>query len=110
MTGKSPAKLGMYNYRPPNHPMHLRDSAVIIAEVLINPPYIKAMSLVDYELYDLSKDTGQTNNIFDSHPKATAYERMIDNKLQEVQKEGHYWKQLPEAEGLKKVKTEWVKY
>jgi len=72
--------------------------------------YIKSMSLADYELYDLSKDTGQINNIFDKHPKGTAYERMIDNKLREIQEEGYFWRQLPKAEGVKKVKTEWVKY
>lgn len=39
LTGKNPARLGMYNYRPPNHPMHLRDSEVTIAEVLHDQDY-----------------------------------------------------------------------
>ena len=39
LTGRSPARSGMYNYRPPNHPMHLRDSEVTIAEVLKDQGY-----------------------------------------------------------------------
>jgi len=34
LTGKSPALIGMYSYRPLNHPMHLRDEELTIAEVL----------------------------------------------------------------------------
>lgn len=39
LTGKSPAMIGMYNYRPPGHPMHLRDNEVTIAEVLQTQGY-----------------------------------------------------------------------
>lgn len=39
MTGRSPAVVGMYNYRPPNHPMHLRDEEVTISEVLREQNY-----------------------------------------------------------------------
>jgi arylsulfatase A len=39
MTGRSPAIVGMYNYRPPNHPMHLREEEVTIAEVLLEQNY-----------------------------------------------------------------------
>ena len=39
LTGISPAKLGMYSYRPVNHPMHLRNSEVTIAEVLKGEGY-----------------------------------------------------------------------
>ena len=39
LTGRSPARVGMYNYRPPNHPMHLRDGEVTIAEVLKDQGY-----------------------------------------------------------------------
>ncbi len=42
MTGRSPAVVGMYNYRPPNHPMHLRDEEVTIAEVLGDQNYSTA--------------------------------------------------------------------
>lgn len=39
MTGKSPAKVGMYSYRPPNHPMHLRESEQTLVEVLQQQQY-----------------------------------------------------------------------
>ena len=32
MTGKSPAKVGMYSYRPQNHPLHLLDHEITLAE------------------------------------------------------------------------------
>ena len=34
MTGKSPAKVGMYSYRPQNHPLHLLDQEITLAELL----------------------------------------------------------------------------
>ena len=34
MTGKSPAKVGMYSYRPQNHPLHLPDQEITLAELL----------------------------------------------------------------------------
>ena len=34
MTGKSPAKVGMYSYRPPEQPLHLPDQEVTLAELL----------------------------------------------------------------------------
>ena len=34
MTGKSPAKVGMYSYRPQNHPLHLPDEEITLAELL----------------------------------------------------------------------------
>ena len=72
--------------------------------------YIKKMSLVDFELYDLSKDIGQNENIIDAHSKSAFYKELINDKLQEIKVNGYYWEQLPEASGRKKVKTEWVKY
>ena len=39
LTGRSPAMVGMYNYRPPGHPMHLRNHEVTIAEVLQSQGY-----------------------------------------------------------------------
>ncbi|MCG6187365.1 sulfatase-like hydrolase/transferase [Maribellus maritimus] len=39
MTGRSPSRVGMYNYRPPKHPMHLRDSEITIAEILKEEHY-----------------------------------------------------------------------
>ncbi len=34
LTGRTPSRVGMYSYRPPNHPMHLRDEEITIAEIL----------------------------------------------------------------------------
>lgn len=39
LTGRSPAAVGMYSYRPPGHTMHLRDVEVTIAEVLKSQGY-----------------------------------------------------------------------
>ncbi len=39
MTGVVPARMGMYSYRPPNHPMHLPDEAVTVAEILKEAGY-----------------------------------------------------------------------
>ena len=39
LTGRSPAKVGMYNYMPPNHPMHLRGVEITIAEMLKKKAY-----------------------------------------------------------------------
>ena len=39
MTGKSPAKVGMYSYRPPHHPLHLPDQEVTLAELLKTKGY-----------------------------------------------------------------------
>ena len=39
MTGKSPAKVGMYSYRPPNHPLHLPNEEVTLAELLKTKGY-----------------------------------------------------------------------
>jgi hypothetical protein len=69
------------------------------------------MNLVDYELYDLSKDIGQTENIINEHSKTELYKNLIDDKLREIQLKGYNWEELPESSGPKKVKTEWrVKY
>jgi len=72
--------------------------------------YIKKMDLVDYELYDLSNDIGQVENIINDHFNTILYRGLINNKLREIQLRGYYWEELPEASGLKKVKTEWNKY
>lgn len=39
LTGRSPSRVGMYNYRPQAHPMHLRDSEITIAELLKEKNY-----------------------------------------------------------------------
>tara|TARA_B100000945_G_C20416698_1_gene615539 strand:+ start:843 stop:2240 length:1398 start_codon:yes stop_codon:yes gene_type:complete len=39
LTGKAPEKVGMYSYRPPNHPMHLPDEEITLAELLKDDGY-----------------------------------------------------------------------
>ena len=39
MTGKSPAKVGMYSYRPPRHPLHLPNQEETLAELLKRKGY-----------------------------------------------------------------------
>ena len=39
LTGRAPSRTGMFNYRPPDHPMHLRDEEITIAEVLKDVGY-----------------------------------------------------------------------
>ncbi len=39
LTGRSPSKVGMYNYMPANHPMHLKSEAITIAEIVKQKGY-----------------------------------------------------------------------
>ncbi len=39
LTGRTPSRVGMYSYRPPNHVMHLRDQEITIAEILKKQGY-----------------------------------------------------------------------
>jgi arylsulfatase A len=39
LTGRAPSRVGIYSYRPPAHPMHLRDEEITIAEVLSGAGY-----------------------------------------------------------------------
>jgi len=57
LTGKSPARLGIYSYRPPNHPMHLRDEEITIAEVLKKQDY-QTVHLGKWHLGCLPQDSG----------------------------------------------------
>ena len=72
--------------------------------------YIKNMDLVTYELYDLSTDEGQHNNIINSHPQSDYYKKIIDEKQIEIQENGYYWSTLPEPQGPTRLKTDWVPY
>ena len=39
LTGRAPSRTGIYSYRPPSHPMHLRDGEITLAEVLSKAGY-----------------------------------------------------------------------
>ena len=39
LTGKDPAKTGVYNYMPGGHPMHLRDEEITLAEIVKQKGY-----------------------------------------------------------------------
>lgn len=39
LTGRSPSKVGMYNYMPPKHPMHLKAEETTIAEIVQQKGY-----------------------------------------------------------------------
>lgn len=56
LIGKSPSKIGMYNYRPEGHPMHLRDNEVTIAEVLQGEGY-KTAHFGKWHLGSLPQDS-----------------------------------------------------
>jgi arylsulfatase A len=72
--------------------------------------YIKSMDLVDYELYNLTDDPGQYQNLIGTDSNADRYIRIINQKLSEIQSSGYEWEQLPEASGNKRLKTDWVRY
>ncbi len=72
--------------------------------------YIRTMDLVEYELYNLTQDQGQNDNLIENHPQSEFYQQMVNDQLAEIQQNGYYWDDLPKAEGTKKIKTDWVKY
>ena len=72
MTGKSPAKVGMYSYRPQNHPLHLPDHEITIAELLKTKGYQTA-HIGKWHLGELTK-----NPKFD-HPQP--YDQGFDYSL-----------------------------
>lgn len=58
LTGKLPSIAGMYNYRPPGHPMHLHDQEITIAEILKNKGY-KTGHFGKWHLSNLTGEQGQ---------------------------------------------------
>ena len=72
--------------------------------------YIKNMGLQEYELYDLESDIYQDNNLIESHPDASRFIQLLDDKLLEIQREGYTWEELPPASGPMRMKTDWVRY
>lgn len=69
--------------------------------------YIKNMDLDIFELYDLSNDIGQSNNIFREYKGRKKMQKLLVKRLQEIQITGPYWENLPPANGNKKLKTQW---
>ena len=57
--------------------------------------YLKHLELQDYELYDLSQDFSQENNLFDTHPKRDSFKTLLDNQLTEIKSNLYPWKDLP---------------
>lgn len=72
--------------------------------------YIKEMNFDDYELYNLSNDIGEQENIIGQHANSEVYKELINEKLKDIQSRGYNWNKLPNATGNKKIKTDWVKY
>jgi arylsulfatase A len=72
--------------------------------------YIRNMTLLEYELYDLNGDISQSENIIDNVHRAEYYKQIINDKLEEIQTQGYKWENLPPQEGPVRIKTEWVKY
>ncbi len=57
LTGRAPSRIGIYSYRPPDHPMHLRASEVTIAEILQERGYQTSL-FGKWHLGSLNKDSG----------------------------------------------------
>lgn len=70
--------------------------------------YIKNMTLEDFELYHLTADLGQENNIdYQTLDIGRQYKNLVVNRLKEIQAVGPYWSHLPPAKGPMKRKSEW---
>ncbi len=72
--------------------------------------YLKNISLKDYELYDLSQDFSQKNDLFDAHPKKDSLKALVDHQLMEIRNNLYPWKGLPLKLERRKNKTKWVRY
>lgn len=72
--------------------------------------YIKQMGLEAFELYDLSTDYGQKNNVVSDHPHSRELRKMLIEKLNEIQCEGYYWDNLEQPESSRRPKKDWVRY
>lgn len=70
--------------------------------------YIKKMELEAFELYHITSDPGQQNNIdYTTLDLGNQYKEQLLKRLQRIQAEGPYWQDLPPATGTKKLKSEW---
>jgi arylsulfatase A len=72
--------------------------------------YLKTITLKSFELYDLSNDFSEKNNLFDDHPKKDSLKALINNQLVEIKNNLYPWKNLPLNHERRKQKTMWVKY
>jgi len=72
--------------------------------------YLKKIKLQDYELYDLSQDFSQENDLFDTHPKKDSLKALLDNQLTEIKSNLYPWKDLPLNLEKRKKKKDWVRY
>ena len=70
--------------------------------------HIKALKLDAFELYNLKEDIGQAQKIgFSTLETGQAYKQQLINRLEEIQRVGPYWDNLPPATGRKRLKSEW---
>ena len=59
LTGRMPTRIGMYSYIPPEHPMHLRDSEITIAEILKDQKNYATGHFGKWHLSQLEWDSSQ---------------------------------------------------
>ena len=70
--------------------------------------YIKNLTLKRFEIFDLSKDLGQSHG-FDpgSTQQGKMMQSLLQDRLDEIIQIGPTWTGLPESIGIKKLKSEW---
>ena len=57
-----------------------------------NVRLVRGASLTDIELYDLSKDVGESTNVADEDPERTAkLKAMLEQQYRELVKGSHVW-------------------
>lgn len=70
--------------------------------------YIKNMGLEAFELYHITEDPGQQKKIdYTRIDLGRQYKEQLVRRLQNIQEKGRYWKNLPPATGVQKLKSEW---
>lgn len=70
--------------------------------------HIKNLQLDAFEWYNLKEDIGQENGLsIQGNTQGEAYRDQLIQRLTEIQKEGPYWENLPEAKGRRRLKSEW---
>ncbi len=71
--------------------------------------YIQKMQFASFELYDLHEDISQERSVFGQDSNSGNMQELIMQTLDEIQREGHYWKELPVLTDTAKYKRDWVK-